>query len=175
MPVKIILMGRCCRIVYDMIKLKYKEKTSLFDWTWTDTLTEINTILTKIVNKEDVTISFRDGNHFLDGTNIKTSHYVNIDYKTIFNRRAERFLDDIKNNDKILFIRDDALETIKQEEIYIFNSLIEKINPKLKYNMLLLSKEINEQIICDNFTHKLYNFSLYPQYINECCDDLEKI
>lgn len=168
MAVKIIFLGRCCRLIYDMIKLKYKEKTALFDWTWTDTLTEINTILTKIMNNEDVAISFRDNNHFLDGTNIKTSHYVNTDYKTIFDRRAKRFLDDLKTNDKILFIRDDILGTIKYDEICRFNSLIKNYNPDLKYTMLLLSKEINEQIVCENVSHKIYNFSLYPQYINEC-------
>ena len=142
MAVKIIFLGRCCRLIYDMIKLKYKEKTALFDWTWTDTLTEINTILTKIMNNEDVAISF--------------------------DRRAKRFLDDLKTNDKILFIRDDILGTIKYDEICRFNSLIKNYNPDLKYTMLLLSKEINEQIVCENVSHKIYNFSLYPQYINEC-------
>lgn len=38
---KIILLGRCCRVTFDMIHLNLKEKTSLFEWVWSNTLNEI--------------------------------------------------------------------------------------------------------------------------------------
>ena len=50
----------------------------------------------KLVNNTDIAVS-RDGyNDWLVDTNIKTCHYINKDYKAIVDRRAARFLNDIK-------------------------------------------------------------------------------
>ena len=46
--VKTILLGRCCRISLDMINLNLKDDTSLFEYTWTNTMTEINTCRKKL-------------------------------------------------------------------------------------------------------------------------------
>ena len=78
--VKIILLGKCCRISNDIIDINLKTETSLFEWVWTDTLTEINTIIQRLINDEPIIINRIDGNDYMDGTNIKTSHYVNKNY-----------------------------------------------------------------------------------------------
>ena len=125
--VKIILIGRCCRVSNDMININLKQESSLFEWTWTDTLNEINVIIQKLINNEEIVINRIDGNDYMKDTNIKTCHYVNTDYKKIVNRRSLRFMSDVLKNKEVLFIRDDALSTIKYEEIQTFFSLIKTI------------------------------------------------
>ena len=75
-----------------------------------------------------------DNNDVLQDTNIKTCHYLNKDYNEIFIRRSKRFMNDILISKEILFIRDDALGTIKCKEIEFFYSLIKTINPTLLFN-----------------------------------------
>ena len=164
----IILIGRCCRITLDIQKLtNLKEKTSLFEWVWTDTLTEINYIIEKLINNEPITIIRKDSNDYFENTNIKTSHYVDTDYKSIVDRRSQRFINDIINNKKLLFIRDDVIGTIKYDEIHQFSLLIKRINPELNFKILLLSEKNNySEIIYDNLYHKIYDPTLYNEYIN---------
>ena len=101
--VKLILLGRCCRITNDTIDIQLKTETSLFEWVWSDTLTEINSVIQRLIDNKPIVIHRADGNDYMDGTNIKTSHYVNTDYAEIVNRRSKRFMNDIVNNNKILF------------------------------------------------------------------------
>ncbi len=167
--VKIILMGRCCRISFDMIEIQLKSETSLFEWVWTDTLSDINFIIEKLIKDEPIKINRIDGNNYMEGTNIKTSHYINRNYEEIVLRRSQRLMNDIKNEEEILFIRDDKLSTIRFEEIEDFFKLIRSINPSLSFKMLLLSdKEHFNEFIYPNLYHKIYDKSLYKTYINEC-------
>jgi hypothetical protein len=166
---KIILLGRCCRVSFDMININYKTETSLFEWVWTDTLSEINFIIQKLINNEEIEIIRINNNDYLKDTNIKTCHYINKDYKQILNRRIIRFMNDIINNKEILFIRDDVLKTISFDEIKQFFMLIKTINPLLVCKMLLLSDRGNfNEIIYPNLYHKIYDKSLYKIYINDC-------
>jgi hypothetical protein len=166
---KIILLGRCCRVTFDMINIGLKGKTSLFEWVWSNTLTEINTILEKLINHIDIEI-LRDGyNDRLVDTNIITEHYINKDYKAIVDRRAARFLNDLRTDSEILFIRDDVLGTIQYDEIDKFSNLIKQINPNLEFKLLLLSDQ-QHYIALDypNLYHRIYNPSMYKTYIDEC-------
>jgi hypothetical protein len=153
----------------DTIDINLKEESSLFDWTWTNTLNEINIIIEKLINNIPIKTIRKDDSDFLEDTNIVTSHYINKNYDEIVTRRSKRFLNDIKNNKEVLFIRDDVLGTIKYEEIQLFYSLIKKINPKLSFKILLLSESDKfSEIIYPNLYHKIYNKSLYKKYINDC-------
>lgn len=163
--VKIIILGRCCRITHDTIDIQLKTETSLFEWVWSDTLTEINSIIQRLIDNKPITINRIDGNDYMDGTSIRTSHYVNKDYAEIVKRRAGRFMGDIMNGPDVLFVRHDALTTITADEVEQFFKLIQTINPSLTFKMLLLS---NTEIIHPNVCHKLYNKPLYKTYINEC-------
>jgi hypothetical protein len=167
--VKIILIGRCCRVSFDTIDVNLKTETSLFEWVWSDTLNEINIIINKLINNEPILINRIDGNDVMADTNIITSHYLNKNYHEIVIRRSKRFMNDIISNKDILFIRDDKLSTIKYEEITTFCSLIKNINPSLSFKILLLSNSDNfNEIIHPNIYHKIYDKSLYKTYINEC-------
>jgi hypothetical protein len=167
---KIILLGRCCRVTFDMIHLNLKEKTSLFEWVWSDTLNEINIIIQKLINNEPIIIKrIDDNNECMEGTNIITSHYINKNYTEIVARRSNRFLNDIMSND-VLFIRDDNMNTIKLEEIEQFYSLIKMINPQTSFKFLLLSdKNTFNEITYPNLYHKVYDKSLYKKYITDIC------
>lgn len=163
--VKIIILGRCCRITHDTIDIHLKSETSLFEWVWSNTLTEINFIIQQLIDNNPIIINRIDNNDYMDGTSIRTSHYVDKDYAKIVKRRAQRFMNDIANNQFVLFVRDDALTTITVNEIDRFCELIRVINPSLSFKILLLSNnEINHPNVC----HKLYNKPLYKTYINEC-------
>jgi hypothetical protein len=165
----IILLGRCCRVSFDIGKINLREKTSLFEWVWSNTLNEINIIIQKLINNEPIIINRINGNDNMEGTNIITSHYLLINYNEIVIRRSKRFINDIITNKEILFIRDDVLSTIQLEEIEKFFLLIKKINPELSFKMLLLSDAKNyNEIIYPNLYHKVYNESLYTKYINDC-------
>jgi hypothetical protein len=125
--------------------------------------------MNKIINEEDITISRITGNDKIDGTNVISSHYVNANFKEILNRRIERFVTQLKSNDNILFIRDDALDTICEEELIEFKYLIEKINPNISYKILLCTKNITDKPInVDKVYHREYNFSNYTTYVSEC-------
>ena len=167
--VKIIAIGRCCRVSTDMINMNLKCETSLFEWVWSNTLTEINTIIQKLINNQPIIVKRIDGNDYMEDTNIKTCHYLKHNYSEIVKRRSKRFMNDIMNNTEILFIRDDLLGTITTSEIQMFFSIITGINPQLSFKMLLLSDSKNFSCIdYPKLHHKIYDKSLYRTYINEC-------
>lgn len=167
--VKMILIGRCCRISNLTRNVGFKSATSLFEWCWTDTLNEINTILKKLINGEEIKIVRKGENDYMVDTNIKTNHYINSDYSCIVNRRSKRLMDDIKQNKQVLFIRDDLLGTIQIPEIEEFIALIKSINPKLEFKILLLSKESEfSEINVNQVNHKIYDPNKYMEYISEC-------
>lgn len=165
---KIILLGRCCRISFDFIRLGLKQESSLFEWTWSNTMTEINYVLRKLLNCEEVCIVRRGENDFIEGTEIVTSHYINKNYQEIFNRRALRFIKDVKSENEILFVRDDFMTTIQREELVTFCELIRGFNPDAEFKMLLLSGLINEPIDVPRIFHQVYNPAKFIEYINEC-------
>jgi hypothetical protein len=167
--VKIILIGSCCRISYDIISLNLKGETSLFEWVWTNTLNEVNIIIEKMINNIQIKTIRRDGNDFLVDTNIKTCHYLNKNFDEIVHRRAVRFMNDILHNTEVLFIRDDSFKSVKYEEIDCFYSLIKQINPNLSFKFLLLSEaDVFNEIDYNNLHHKIYDKTLYKKYIDDC-------
>lgn len=76
-----------------------------------------------------------------------------------------RFIEQVKQSEELLFVRDDVLDTITSDEINEFKNII---NPVCKYNILVVSKNINNDIISmKNVTNKIYNVDKYIDYIQE--------
>lgn len=164
---KIIPMGRDCRITFQLRHLW--TETSLFEWVWTDTLSDINIIIKKLKNNEIIKITRMNANDYMDDTNIKTKHYTHVNYEEIVERRGKRLMDDIRKSESLLFIRDDVLGNIKKEEISEFFDLIKEINPNLKFKMLLFSREDKyNEITFPNVHHKAYSGAMHYTYIHEC-------
>jgi hypothetical protein len=105
----------------------------------------------------------------LADTAIRTSHYANKDYQSIVNRRAHRFVYQIKHETDILFLRDDTIGSITLEEIDRFMWLINEMNPALNFKLLLISQpEHYRPIYHKKLVHRVYNVAAYPTYLNEC-------
>jgi hypothetical protein len=140
MDCKIITLGCCCRISNTLETLKIKQINSFCEYTKTDYFSDILIIIKMILEKQNVEITTRKEfkDLFLEDTNIRTTHYPN--FKEIFDRRSQRFLDDIIDNKPILFIRED-FENIYTTYDYIkeFYDLIYKYNPSCNFKFLLFS------------------------------------
>ena len=79
-----------------------------------------------------------------------------------------RFIEQVKQSEELLFVRDDVLDTITNNEINDFSKIICMLNPKCNYNILVVSKNINNDIISMiNVTNKIYNVDKYIDYIRE--------
>ena len=152
-----------------MIKLGYKQQSSLFEWQWTDTMTEINFVVEKLVNKEPITITRNNGNDYIDGTKIVTGHYQNQNYREIFDRRAARFLEQVRCDTPILFIRDDIFGNITADEINKFKDILHTINPDCSYKIIIVSPaDKYTKINSDKVFHEVYDLNKYEDYINSC-------
>lgn len=178
--VKLIAIGRCCRISQDMIRLNLKEETSLFEWNVTDYLSEINVVLKKMVDGVPLEIVRFDGNDWIKDTKIRTAHYLKNNYKEIVDRRAKRFINDIKTNKEVLFIRDDGIGSITKEEIDEFVILIKKINSNLDFKILVTAEQrfFKDEIARfsnPHLSYKLYQPYLYKEYIKELFPLDEKV
>ena len=163
MDINYILLGLCCRISWNIQKLNIEKETGLFEWMRSEKFSDINQIIKKVVNNENVEITQREqeqfvNNDFLANTDIRTMHYTDR-LDEIFKRRSQRFLNYIKSDKMILFIREDhpGILTTKQD-IEEFKNYITFVNPECKYKILLLSPESDyNQIISENLLHKIYN------------------
>lgn len=165
----IILLGRCCRISFDFEKIGLKQQSSFIEWTDSTYFSDVNTVLKKYIETSNVDIvRNEDGNDYVGNTRIRTVHYLTTNYKTIFNRRIIRFIEQIKQNDEILFVRDDCSNTITSDEINDFKNIIETLNPTCKYNILVVSETINNDIFYINKVfNKTYDVNKYIDYILE--------
>lgn len=168
-----VLLGMCCRITQNLIKLNLKNETGLFEWMKSINFNDILSILSKLVNNEDIQITTRNhlkNNYFLDNTDIHTTHYTQNNFEICFKRRAKRFFNQINNNNnKIIFIREDSYSyTTTEDNIKEFIKYIKLINPSCQFKILLLSPRNNFIQITHNLVyHKIYDESKYLHYIQQ--------
>jgi hypothetical protein len=93
----------------------------------------------------------------IEGTNIFSSHYNPLDYNSVIQRRAKRFMNDIRGTNEIVFVRRD--EQITLEQFKRFEKAILNINENCKFKFLIVSaidkKDENLFIAlkADNLTH----------------------
>ena len=140
----IIPLGFNCGITFSLQALKIKKETSLFEWFHSDSLS----VITKIVNliQENIDTSIivprdRFVQYFNDESGIYSEHYSSEEFKDIFIRRVQRFIDMIKKSKSILFVRIEDLEFIKsssEEELEEFKQSILKINPDLTIHLFII-------------------------------------
>jgi hypothetical protein len=156
---KIIVLGKCCRISQQLQKVGLKGIDSLFEWMKSDKFKDILKITKMVVNGNAVDITKRSefpGNDFLHDTEIRTTHYTD-KLDDIFKRRSDRLISDIKGTDPILFIRDDDDDNLSKEDLIEFMKLVEQVNSKCIYQILLMSpKHKYKQIMLDNITHTIH-------------------
>jgi hypothetical protein len=154
--------------------LHLKQETTLFEWARSIYFQDILTIISKLVNNEDIEIyedKIYTNNISIDNTNIFTSHYKKHQYVEIFKRRSQRFIEYIKTSDNIIFIREDYRpEPTTLEQILKFKDLIYKINPLCKFKFLLLSiVSIDNIINIPGLYHFIHSNDkdIYKSYIEQ--------
>lgn len=171
--VHIILLGEGCQVSWDLEILKLKGSTSLFEWFLSVKFSDINIIIEKIINDEEILITNgMNGNIFLDTTEIRSSHYTEENFKEILLRRKNRFIEQVKSGKQILFIRKEhAYYDTTEGDIIEFKNLIEKINPACDYKFLLMMPlgKIRDPLDIDRLYHKIDENSLdiFRKYIYE--------
>lgn len=158
---KIIALGKCCRVSQQLQKVGLKGLDSLFEWMKSDNFQDILKITKMVVNGITVDITKRfelPGNDFLHDTEIRTSHYAG-KLDDIFKRRSDRLLSDINGTESILFIRDDDDDNLQKEDLIEFMKLVEQVNPNCIYKILLMTpkhKYKSKQITLQNTFHKIH-------------------
>lgn len=76
----------------------------------------------------------------IGGTDIYASHWLqNNEIREVFDRRAARFLSDLKETEPVLFIRDNRTAEIMVDDIEKFKGLIDSVNKDCNYCILLLT------------------------------------
>jgi hypothetical protein len=155
----IILFGEGCQISWDIEKLKInKGKTGLFEWFLSVKFSDINKIMSKLANNEQLIMTRQNefpNDIFMDETNIRSTHFKSHLFVDTINRRAARLISNIKSENYLIFIRYEHCEyTTTLEDIELFHSYIIQINPNCQYKLLLFKAlDTNPTLIHDNLIH----------------------
>ena len=137
----IIPIGESCNITFLLQNCKLKKQTSLFEWFVSNNLKTITSVLVKIGNNTDTDIIKDGGPHtYIENNTIYSGHYKHTDFKEIYNRRRNRLVECISNNNRLLFVRFEYSHIIYDtNDIDEFINAIKHINPSCDVKLLLIS------------------------------------
>jgi hypothetical protein len=160
----ILPLGAHCNITFALQNLKLKKETSLFEWFQSDSLATITKVVKAIHQRIDPGLvkGLNKNIHLLTSdSDLFSHHYSVLEYRPIFQRRAKRFLDTVKQSKRLLCIRlnpDDRTTSLK--ELKEFLSIIKDINPTVSCSFLLISiVAVTETFIpieLDGLVHKCF-------------------
>lgn len=173
----IILLGEGCNIsqIVRSYNLDSLRECSIFEWFLSAYFSDVNFILNKVAQGEDLLVTHGEHIHdlYMDSTRIRSRHYNEAVLSDKLKRRVARFLEQVKSDDTILFIREDKDVITTRQDIVEFKKIITQINPLCKYKILLITPHHIQNIeIIDNIDN-LYqknNHNLKDNilnYINE--------
>ncbi len=141
----IILLGDGCSISWLAQTMGFKREDSPFEWFRGDHFKDINHVIKNINTIQIVPYKF-PGNICYENTDIFSSHYTLNQFFDISKRRLNRFIDDIKNNNTITFLRRDYYNTgISLCEYNEFKSLIKDINSNCNFKIYLFRTKPHEE------------------------------
>jgi hypothetical protein len=172
----IVLLGEGCQISWDFDKLEINKNRSIFEWFLSVKFTDILYIINKLIIGDELCVTRQDiyrGNLFMDNTDIRTTHYTEDKMIDILKRRGARFIEQVKSDERILFVRYEHSEyRTSIEDILEFSRLIKEINPKCVYNLLLFANHGKTDLLEDlpkNVYHVLHNsdINVLRDYIKE--------
>lgn len=124
-----------------MQDVKLKHETTLFEWVQGHRLQYLTDIVHSMKNGIDTRIiTGKDNDIHVLHNDVFTFHYTMEEYKSIFERRAKRFLDIVKTSSELLFVRinPNSNYTTTEEEITNFCNEIHSINPSLHIKFLII-------------------------------------
>lgn len=173
----IILLGEGCNIsqIARSLNIKNLNECSIFEWFLSAYFSDINIILEKVADGEELIVTGGEhvDNLYMNNTQIRTTHYAKNILGEKLKRRVGRFLDQVKSDDLILFIREDKDIITTREDIEKFKQIIFRINPNCNYKILLLMPfyHTGDKITDINNLYHKSNYDLknkLVEYINEC-------
>lgn len=141
----LITLGFHCNISFLLQDLHIKYETGLFEWLQSDKLQYITDIVNNIKDTIDTNIiKGVDRNIYILHKKVYTYHYNLEEYKIIFVRRANRFLNLVKEAKELLFVRINPINHYTTEdEINNFVKEIHTINSTVNIKFLMIHT-INE-------------------------------
>jgi len=172
----LIPLGYHCNITFLMQDLKIKTETGLFEWIESKRLQYITDVINIIKLQIDTDI-IKVGINCIYILNeyLYTYHYSIEEYKSIFVRRAKRFLELIQNSSEVIFVRINThiAEDTSAEEINNFARAIQSINPDLNIKFLLINTIFDEYIQINPFD-LISGIELIQKYIyyKDCKNDI---
>lgn len=144
----IIPLGYNCNISFLNQAVHVKKETGVFEWFEIRNLQYITDVINTLTNNPTSNIIYgTNKNIYLLNTNFFSHHYDIDEYKIIFKRRYNRFIDIINNEKNIYFVRLNTLgQNTTKNEIELFIESIKRINTNIKFNFLLIDIIYND---CD--------------------------
>lgn len=161
----IIPLGFHCNVSFLNQELHIKKETGLFEWFESKKLQYITDVInTLTINPESNIICGENKNIYLLNENLYSYHYDINEYKIMFQRRYNRFIDNINKEENIYFVRINPYGcNTSKNEIELFIESIKRINPNIKSNFLLIDTIDNDCNI--NFiTLDIDNIKFYHKY-----------
>jgi hypothetical protein len=171
---KIIALGTCCQITWDLEKYGLRDESSVFEWYDSPLFKDILKIMKIIGNQEKIAITTREpeyppDNLFLEDTRIKTGHYTIDELPAILERRALRFVQFIRSEQPILFVRHER-NNVTLDDVEEFKRIVESINPSCNYNLLLcIEPDSYKPIICPRIYCRSKPAGSWVHLIHEAC------
>ena len=170
-PTVLIPLGYHCNITYLTQQLGIKTETGLFEWLESKKLQYITDLINSIrVAIDPEIVQGTDNYIYLLHTHLYTFHYTIDAYRTMFKRRAQRFLDQIKGAKNILFVRINpyVAEDTTAQEIANFCAEIRAINCNASIKFLLITTIFRDEcpeplyptdILKDiDFHHRIFHY-----------------
>lgn len=174
MTQKFIPLGLHCNISFLSQDIHMKYETGLFEWLQSNNLQSITNIVDHIKNTIDANIiQGYDGHVHILNNDVFSFHYNLEEYKTIFERRANRFIDKIKTSSELIFVRINPRDnSTTEEEINNFCQVIHLINPTPNIKFLLINTVDNPDTYKQLDNSKIVNATLIQrEFMSEDCPD----
>jgi hypothetical protein len=169
-------LGYHCNITNIMIRLRLKKETSLFEWFQIGSFQYVTDVILSIYNKiDDNIIKYYSGEMKLLHDQLYSYHYHNIEeFKVIFKRRAERFLNMLKQEEVLFLTMNPKGVKIPECELRTFHDCIQKINPYLKWKILIIDTDNSHEYYLPYVISKSIPWSYYEEQIPTSLDNLFK-
>ena len=166
----LIPLGHHCNITYLNQGIRIKKETGVFEWFESKKLQHITDVINTLTNNptQNVVFDNPDNIHvYLLNPEFFSNHYRAEEYKTIFQRRYNRFIDIINKEETTYFVRINPLGVnTSKHEVELFIESIKRINPNNKITFLLISTIHNDGDI-NSITIDINNVSFHHKYFYE--------
>ena len=164
----LIPLGYHCNISILNQQLQIKKETGVFEWFVSKNLQNITDIINTLTTDPTLNIVYENTTHvYLLNTNCVSTHYKLDEYKAIFKRRYNRFIDIINKEECVYFVRLNIIDEITTKpEIELFIESIKKIHPNIKIVFLLIDT-IRSTSDFNSIHIDIKNVILHHKYLHE--------